>query len=187
MNAYEKEERNYHRLNSVARPNGVVLFGSNFAKDIPVCELKQAFGLECNVYNRSYSDLSLYDAPALLNECLTELSPKKILIDLGETDLENGEDIPEIVAAYEHLIENIRIYSKRCKIVIISVCADNCGSRACTAGELNTALEKMADRLKCSFADISPAAKSEQPTVKAFSMLRFFMLDRISLSDVMSC
>ena len=188
MNIYEREEKNYRRLNSIARPNGVVLFGSSFAKDIPVCELKQAFSLECDVYNRSYTDLSVFDASELLSECLNDLNPKKILLDLGETDLERGyKTIPEIIAAYESLIGNIRTYSKRCKIVVISVCAESMTTpvEQSAAAELNSALEEMANRLKCSYADISSAARSELPVVKAFSMLRFFILDRISLSDVM--
>lgn len=183
MNIYEREEKTYRRLNSIARPNGVVLFGSSFAKDIPVCELKQDFNLECDVYNRSYTDLSVFDAPELLTDCLASLTPKKILLDLGETDLERGfKTIPEIIESYENLIGIIRSRSKRCKIVVISVCTDN---KSIPAEEFNKALEEMSARLKCSYADITSAARSELPVVKAFSMLRFFILDRISLSDVM--
>lgn len=181
MNVYEREVQSYRRLNSVAHPNGVVLFGSSFAKDIPVCELGQDFNMDCNVYNRSYTDLSVFDAPELLADCLTDLAPRKILLDLGETDLERGyKTVPEIITAYEHLIENIRTYSKRCKIVLISV-----GESAENSRQFNKALEDLAARTKCSYADISSAFRSELPVVKAFSMLRFFILDRVSLSDVM--
>lgn len=181
MNIYEREEKNYRRLNSVARPNGVLLFGSSFAKDIPVGELRQDFDLSCDVYNRSYTDLSVFDAPELLGSCMTDLAPRKVLLGLGETDLERGfKTVPEIISAYEKLIENIRSYSKRCRIVLISV-PDEIGN----AGEFNKALEALASRSKCVYADLSSAYRSELPTVKAFSMLRFFILDRVSLSDVM--
>ena len=112
---------------------------------------------------------------------MTDLAPRKVLLGLGETDLERGfKTVPEIISAYEQLIENIRSYSKRCRIVLISV-PDETGN----AGEFNKALEALASRSKCVYADLSSAYKSELPTVKAFSMLRFFILDRVSLSDVM--
>lgn len=184
MNIYEREMEHFHKLNKIARKQGVVLFGSSFAKDIPVCELKQAFELDCDIYNRSLTDLSVFDAEPLLDECVNSLEPKKVLLQLGETDLERGyHTIPEIIKAYEKIILKLRSIDKHCEIVIVSVCENGAGIYP---SELNKQLEGLAGKLKCKYADISSAASNDSPDVKAFSLLKFFMLDRISFYDAVA-
>ncbi|SFQ26578.1 hypothetical protein SAMN02910358_01342 [Lachnospiraceae bacterium XBB1006] len=181
-NIYEREQNNYKNLNQVANANGVVLVGSTFAKEIPVCELRQTFQLDCDLYNRSYTDLSIYDAKDLIVECMDSLSPHKLLLNLGETDLERGfHTITEIVGAYETLIKELKQHAPYCQLVIVSVCDSDYATKP---GALNRQLELMAKRNKCQFADISSAKASTSPCVKAFDILRFFMLDRLTLSDV---
>ena len=85
---YEREAEEYMKLNELAVSNGVVMMGSTFAKDIPVGELRQAFELDFNIYNRSFTDLSVFDAEPVLINCVETLAPSKIVLQLGETDLE---------------------------------------------------------------------------------------------------
>lgn len=183
MNIYERELDNFRKLNKIANKNGVVLFGSSFAKDIPVCELKQSFNMDCDIYNRSVTDLSVFDAEMLLDNCVIDLAPKKVLIQLGETDLERGyRTIPEIVKAYEKIITKLKSADKRCDIVIVSVCSS---SAEIHPEELNKQLELVARKAKCKYADVSLAFSNASPSIKAFSLLRFFMRDVISFSDAM--
>lgn len=180
---YGRETEEFRKLNKVAKTNGVVLFGSSFAKEIPVCELKQTFNMECSIYNRSIADLSVFSAGELLNDCVCNLLPKKVLLQLGETDLEQGyHTIPEIISAYEKLIAKLKSADKHCSIVVVSVCENENGIHP---DELNRALEKMAHRMNCQYADISPAFSNDSPCIKAFSLLKCFILDRISFYDAM--
>lgn len=184
INVYQREMENFRKLNQVADANGVVLFGSSFAKDIPVCELKQTFHMDCSIYNRSLADLSVFHAEKLLDDCVIGLSPKKVLLQLGETDLEQGHHtIPEIIHAYEKLIAKLKSADKHCKIVIVSVCENASGI---CPDEFNQALERMAQRTKCRYADISPAFSYESPCIQAFRLLKFFMIDRISFCDAVA-
>ncbi len=184
INAYERETDVYKQLNKIARKDGIVLFGSNFAKAIPVCELKQAFELDCDIYNRSLTDLSVFDAEGLLDRCVISLAPKKVLLQLGETDLERGYcTIPEIINAYEKVIVKLRKANKRCQITLVSVC--NNGSEL-HPGELNKQIEKLARKEKCKYADISPAFSNDSPSVKAFSLLKRFFRDRLTDYDTMN-
>lgn len=181
MNMYEREIKSFRKLNTVANANGVVIFGSSFAKEIPVCELKQTFNIECDLYNRSLTDLSIFSAGELLQDCVCSLLPKKVLLQLGETDLEQGyHTLSEIINAYENLIAKLRSADKHCKIVIVSVCENENGIQP---EKLNKELEKMAYRLKCQYADITPAFSNDSPYIKAFSLLKGFILDRISFYD----
>ena len=181
MNTYERELVNFQKLNKIAIKNGVVLFGSSFAKEIPVCELKQSFKLDCDIYNRSLTDLSVFDAEKLLDDCVIDLAPRKVLIQLGETDLERGDHtISEIMSAYEKIIAKLKSADKRCEIVIVSVCESSSEAKA---EEMNKQLELMARKMKCKYADISSVFSNDLPGIKAFSLLRFFMRDKISFFD----
>lgn len=55
---FKNEIKNYQALNELADQNGLVIFGGTEDRKIPLCELKQAFDLESNLYNRSISNLS---------------------------------------------------------------------------------------------------------------------------------
>ena len=181
---YEREAEEYCRLNELAVRNGVVLFGSTFAKEIPVGELRQAFDLDFNIYNRSFTDVSVFDAEPLLMECAESLAPSKILLQLGETDLERGyRSVPEIISAYDSLVKNLRKRNRFTDIVIVSVCENSNGIQP---SEFNSQLENMAKKNKCRFADISNASSDRMPVVKAFSMLKRFMRNGITFCDAMN-
>jgi len=182
MNEYKNELEYYSRLNSVSRKGGVILFGSTFAKNIPVSELAQTFGIDCTVYNRSFNDLSVFDAQNVCDDAVMKIQPKKIIIQLGETDIERGyKSVDDITDAYKRLIEKFRSYDKKVKIVVVSVCSDEN-----EASELNAALETLAHNCKCQFADISASLHNEIPSFKAFSTLRCFIPDRVSFCDAMN-
>lgn len=184
MKSYENECRHYHKLNEIVRYNGAVLFGSTFAKNIPVSELKQSFELDCNIYNRSIPGLSVFDAASVIKDCVLDLYPDKVLIQLGETDLEQGNaSMDEIIAEYENVLIQMKKSMNSSQIVIISVCEEN---EALPSREFNKKLEKMAARNKCRFADISAAEESDTPDVKAFSLLQHFLWDHISDGNVLS-
>lgn len=51
---------------------------------------------------------------------------------------------------------------------------------------MNVKLEELAKKHKCQYADISPAFSNDSPSVKAFSLLKYFMLDRLSFYDAMN-
>ena len=181
---YEREAENFCELNKVAKSNGIVLFGSSFAKNIPVYELKQAFNIESDIYNRSLAGISIFNAEKLIDDCVIELSPQKVLLQLGETDLEEGSHtIPEIINEYEKIISKLRATDKHCSIVIVSICEND--PNVCPH-ELNKELELMAHRTKCQYADISSAFSNNSPYIKAFNLLKFFMMDNVSFSNAMT-
>jgi len=182
MKEFEKELNCYKHLNKITRRGCVVVFGSTFAKSIPVSELTQTFGLDCVVYNRSFNDLSVFDAADLAEEAVMEIEPKKVVILLGETDLERGyKTVDEIAAGYEKLISVLKGYDKKLKIVTVSVCSDEKDT-----AKFNSALEKLSNKAKCQYADITGTQDNEVPYVGAFGKLRFFMQDRLSFYDAMN-
>lgn len=183
MKLFENELENYRMLNKVARKGGAVLFGSTFARNIPLGELKQDFEFDCDLYNRSLTDLSVFDVGGVLEDCVIDLEPRKVLIQLGETDLERGfHTIDEIVAQYELILSRIQSRIPDCAITVVSV---GNADGSLFPGELNAHLEALARRMKCSYADISSALTNDAPGVKAFCLLKRFFRDRITDYDAL--
>ncbi|WP_044973597.1 hypothetical protein [Ruminococcus sp. HUN007] len=181
---YSAQTEKYIKLNRIAQNNGIVLLGSDFFNSMPACELKQALGFDCCLYNRSFDGLTAADSEAVYTNVIADMHPSKILIQLGETDLERGfRSIPEIISSYRNLIASIRKHDRKCEIVIVSVCENNSGIQP---EEFNKQLEKLADENKCSFADISAAFSNDAPDIKAFSLLKRFMRDRITFCEAMN-
>ena len=58
----ETEIRNYIKLNQLAEQGGIVIFGSDKDKEIPTCEIRQAFAIESKIYNRSFEKFSITEA-----------------------------------------------------------------------------------------------------------------------------
>ena len=182
MKNYKDELNYYTSVNKMMQKGGVVLFGSTFAKNISVAELCKAFDVDCNVYNRSFNDLSVFDAQELVSGAVMSLQPKKIILQLGETDVERNEKSDdEVISAYEKLISNIKKADKKVKIIVASLSSDE---NECD--KFNKALESLAEKCRCQYVDISKAKTSDMPSVKAFSMLRCFIPDQVSFFDAMN-
>lgn len=181
MTEYKTDLNRYRGLNSVAEKGGVVLFGSSFAKNIPVSELRQTFHVDCNIYNRSFENITVNEALIVVKEVAMSIEPKKILIQIGEDDLkQENKSIDEIVDNYGKLINKIKSENAKTKIVVVSVCSDDARS-----SQLNRELEKLAGKFDCQYADITKTSENESVYISAFNMLSFFIIDNLSFSDVM--
>ncbi len=185
MNIYEREIKEYTELNHVCKNGSVVVFGSSFAKNIPVSELAVSYDMDICIYNRSITDLSVFDTADMLETCIFDIQPSKILIQLGETDLARGfKVIPEIITAYKNVIAKIKENTPGCEIVILSACS---AEMEIYPEQLNKALSVMSKDLDCKFADITPSVKHNLPYIRAFEMLKPYIRNRkISFFDAMN-
>lgn len=112
----------YQALNALSATGGVVIFGGSEDKTIPLCELKQAFDLRENFYDRSVTALTLTDAPDIFDRCIAPLAPDTLLLHLGEADLETFEKDPNTFdRAYRHLLQHIQESCKKLQIGVISL------------------------------------------------------------------
>ncbi len=185
MNIYEREIKEYNELNKVAKKYSVVIFGSSFAKNIPASELAGSYNMDCDIYNRSINDLSVFDAPNVIEKCIADINPCKIIIQLGETDLAKGyKTISEIADAYKKLIIKIKDYIDTCEIIITSVCNSE---TPIYPSELNSELSSIALNMKCKYADITAAETHKQPYIRAFEMLKpYIRTSKLSFFDAMN-
>lgn len=111
----------YQTLNELAEKGGTVIFGGTSDKDIPLCELKQAFGLNEKLYNRSFSGLSVTDAVSTYDTFIAPLKPACILLHLGEDDVTTFvADSVVFDGAYRRLIQHIKESVPTCTIEVIT-------------------------------------------------------------------
>ncbi|MDD6564742.1 MAG: hypothetical protein PUF08_06645 [Clostridiales bacterium] len=185
MTIYERELKEYTDLNRIAKSDSVVVFGSSFAKNIPVSELDISYDMDSYIYNRSITDLSVFDACDVIETCIYNIQPSKILIQLGETDLARGfKVIPEIVTEYNKVIRKIRDNAPNAEIVVLSVCSTDV---EIYPEQLNKALSVMSSYLKCKFVDITASSNHESPYIRAFEILKpYIRKDNISFFDAMN-
>ena len=147
----ELEIKKYKVLNDIAEQNGTVVFGNTEDMNIPICELRQAFGIKENFYNRSFKNLSTNEACDIYAKCISELSPETVLLHIGDTEtFKNSTE--GFADDYRRLISQIRNNNKKCRIAVISLKNYNNDS---DIAELNKVLKYIADSQKCEFCDIS--------------------------------
>jgi len=150
---YKKEIKKYQELNKLAELNGVVILGGTADKEIPLCELKQAFELNSKLYNRSITGLSIHNSLEIYDACITPLNPECILLHIGLADLKSFEENPSgFDQSYLKLIQHIKISNPACNVVIVSLRNDE-GAENITA--LNKHLKYIAESGHCEYMDIS--------------------------------
>lgn len=143
----------YKLLNELANPNGIIIFGGISDLSIPLCELKQAFALDDNLYNRSFSDLSVNNAIKYYDAYVANLNPENIFLHIGENDINNFLSSPiNFDTQYSELIAHIKNKNKHCHIIIVSLKNHNNDSNI---SEINKHLKYIADSEQCDYADIS--------------------------------
>lgn len=147
------ETKAYQTLNELAGTGGTVIFGGAADKEIPLCELKQAFSLEETLYNRSFAGLSVANAVAAYDVFVAPLKPACILLHLGADDVTSFEsNVSAFDNAYRSLIQYIKVSVPKCTIGVITL--KNPENNPVIA-ELNKHLKYIAESERVEFEDIS--------------------------------
>lgn len=149
----EAEILKYQKLNELAQTSGIVILGDSEDTSIPLCEIRQAFDMEENLYNRSFSDLAVTDAMAAYDACVAVLKPETILLHIGQQDLDMlQENSAQFDNQYRALINHIREQNKHCRVAIVSL--RNYENDPVIA-EMNKHLKYIADMEHCEYGDIA--------------------------------
>ena len=149
----EAEIQNYTKLNELAEKGGIVIFGCGVDKDIPTCEIRQAFAVESKIYNRSFESVSVNGALSIYKETVAALSPETVLLHIGETDIEFfAENSAEFDNKYRELIGYIKSQNKKCRIAIVSLKNHDSDPQI---EEINKHIKYIADSEQCEYGDIS--------------------------------
>lgn len=149
MNDFEK----YNKLNELAELDGIVIFGGSGDKEIPAGELRQAFGLEDKIYNRSIDGLSVNNAVEAYKACVAPIVPETVLIHIGKDDLDMIEQSPEeFDEKLRELVACVKNGNRSCRVVIVSLTNHE---NSVLIDKANSRLKFIADSERCEFGDIT--------------------------------
>ena len=162
----EKLEQ-YHQMNEVVRPGGIVFFGSTYASRLPLGEMNQDFDIDLPVYNRSVEKLSVQEAEAAVETCVTELQPSKVFLVLGDADVERRDFQPEaFLESYRWLLYTLH---NRCDAVLYIVSALSDAPAAC---RINRMLEELSAETGCTYVNGLTSCGMLLPVHRLLAMLR---------------
>ena len=167
----ETEILKYQKLNELAQTGGIVILGGSEDLNIPLCEIRQAFEMEENLYNRSFSNLAVTDSMAAYDACVAVLKPETILLHIGQQDLNMlQQNSAQFDNQYRALINHIREQNKHCRVAIVSL--RNYESDPVIA-EMNKHLKYIADMEHCEYGDIaSRRVWNPKATMEAANFVR---------------
>lgn len=82
----EKRQR-YKHLNQFSKKNQIVFAGSSLTEHFPINELIQNTELKCLIYNRGIGGDTTTHLLESMNECIFDLQPSKLFINIGTNDI----------------------------------------------------------------------------------------------------
>ena len=99
----------FRRLNRYARKGQIVLAGSSLMEQFPIYEFLLDGQLPWCVYNRGIGGFTTSELMAALPECVLDLEPKHIFLNIGTNDL-NGPDYDEaaMLDRYAAILDRIK-------------------------------------------------------------------------------
>lgn len=149
-------KKQYAFLNKMAKGNGIVLLGSTSLEEQPVNELLQRFDVQKNIYNRSVSGLTIAGAEGCLEQCVYELSPSKLIVNLGEEDVKYSDDVEQMIEQYRWLLYKIHVALPNCQLILTTVYGEGV-----VCDSFNDELEKLAAEVGCIFYRIPQVPEEE--------------------------
>lgn len=165
MKLRDTEIKGYLALNEITTGGGVVILGGTQDRQLPIAELKEAFHLDMNVYNRSLTELTVAEAMDAFDRSVAALKPDYVLLHLGKADLARfSVDAAGFERDYRALINRIRtVCGKNTEIAVVSVENPN---HSTMVVEMNRRLSLIAESERCVFCDVrsmswKPAATRE--------------------------
>lgn len=90
---YQKALVKKYRMRNKYIKKGQILFvGSSLMEHFPIEEMQAVLSLDRFIYNRGVGGITTKDLLSLMNECIFELEPSKIFINIGSNDIGGGLD-----------------------------------------------------------------------------------------------
>ena len=168
------EMERIRQINEISLKGEIVIFGSDYMAEFPFYELINRYQLECAVYNRSVSGLTLAGAEELLREYVLNLRPRKVFLAFGKESSESGQTVGQ----YQKLIRRIRAELPTAELFVLGL-----------PGEENEAFNRrmaeFCDKNGITYIALSSDRGSAEASYRAqFKQLsRFFRRKPLTMAD----
>lgn len=121
----EKDEKvkKYNILNTLALKGQTVLAGSSLMEFFPVNELQQTLEKQPILYNRGIAGYVTRELLESLEECVLELAPSRLFINIGTNDISSADgeyELGKLLANYNEILTRIRERLPECKVYVMA-------------------------------------------------------------------
>lgn len=190
IQAYMVEQKNgtvkkYKVLNQYVKKERTLFVGSSLMEFFPINELLQSLDEHYHIYNRGIAGAVTDELLCWMDECIFELEPSKIFINIGTNDMNTPEyRLENLIANYDSVLSQIRTRLPTCRVYVMAYYPINAKADFGSAGRLlreadvfktrtneviilaNEALQALAEKHHYEFIDVNQGLSDETGNLK---------------------
>lgn len=180
----KKKVKIYKHLNQYVKKGQILFVGSSLMENFPINELLQSMGKNYMVYNRGIGGYITEELLSSMEECILELEPVKIFINIGTNDISALNYKKEnLIDNYNKILTKIGERLPNCKVYVMAYYpvnskADFIGADKARKEELfrtrtnsaileaNTAVEELAKKHGYEFINVNNGLTDQDGNLK---------------------
>jgi len=113
--------KKYSILNKYVKKGQILFVGSSLMEDFPINEFQQILDKSYIIYNRGIGGHIIADLLDSIEECIFELEPSKMFINIGTNDISSSNYKKEdLVEGYDNILTQINQRLPNCKVYVMS-------------------------------------------------------------------
>jgi Lysophospholipase L1 and related esterases len=113
--------KSYKMLNGFVKKGQILFVGSSLMEWFPINEMQQALEKDYIIYNRGIAGYVTSELLNSMEECIFELEPSKIFINIGTNDMNNLDYRKEkLVKNYDEILSKIKLRLPNCKVYVMA-------------------------------------------------------------------
>lgn len=169
----------YREKNKSVKIGQTVFAGSSLMEQFPIEKFVEEDGLSVTVYNRGIGGYVTDDLLQTLNECVLDLKPSRLFINIGTNDLSMDKPISDMTEKYAEIISRVKKALPDVEIILMAYYPGNINVASermkntlsirtnCKIHLANLEVEKLANKLGLRFIDVNCGIKDENGDLKA--------------------
>lgn len=118
-----KKLKEYTILNKYVKSGQILFVGSSLMEFFPINEFQQNLDKKYIIYNRGIAGYVTADLLNSMNECIFDLKPSKLFINIGTNDITSIDgkfSLNELVNNYDKILSEILNKLPECKVYIMA-------------------------------------------------------------------
>lgn len=113
--------KNYKMLNKYVKKGQILFVGSSLMEFFPIDEMKQTLEKNCIIYNRGIAGFVTTELLNSMDECIFELQPSKIFINIGTNDMNTPDYRKEnLIENYDKILNQINERLPNCRVYVMA-------------------------------------------------------------------
>ncbi|MHA6529843.1 GDSL-type esterase/lipase family protein [Paenibacillus sp. BAC0078] len=115
--------KKYKMRNQYIKKGQVLFVGSSLMEHFPIDEMQSVVGLDRVIYNRGIGGITTNELLTIMDECIFDLEPSKIFINIGSNDIGGGlEDGKKeiLLENYNEILSQIKKQLPKCEVYVMA-------------------------------------------------------------------